>query len=417
MTFQFATPNFLNRKPVLTIFYQLDPWNASIGGIQTIIRTFLKYSPDEFVVRVVGTATDPSMSLRQWHEQEFEGRVVQFLPLFFLPDDNVRQLIPTTLRYTAALLRTRIESDFMHFHRLEPTLVAQSWRGDKTLFIHNDIHKQMVSTDSKKAILWRHFPQAYFALERSLVHQFSQIFSCNSDSAALYRQLYPAVADQVTLIRNTVDNDVFFPLPQQEQDAQRRQFAQQRGLPDETQFILFAGRLHPQKDPLLLVRALAALQQPHIHLLMAGEGELADEIRAEGDRLQISDRITMLGGVDQLELAHLHQISQALILTSVYEGLPLVALEALASGNPVITTDCGETPKLLSNTSGIVCHERTPAAIAAAIQTVVAQPEAFPVEGCIQVAKPYAAKDVIGHIYSDMLSRWQLNLAPVATSV
>jgi hypothetical protein len=35
------------------------------------------------------------------------------------------------------------ESDFMHFHRIEPTIATRHWLGDKTLFVHNDIQKQM----------------------------------------------------------------------------------------------------------------------------------------------------------------------------------------------------------------------------------------------------------------------------------
>lgn len=80
------------------------------------------------------------------------------MPLFNLQNDDIKSLVPTTLKYTAALLGHSLTSDFMHFHRLEPTLVTQHWLGDKTLFIHNDIQKQMQSKENAKAILWRQFP-------------------------------------------------------------------------------------------------------------------------------------------------------------------------------------------------------------------------------------------------------------------
>ncbi|MGG6293252.1 glycosyltransferase [Leptolyngbya sp. AN02str] len=408
MTLQVLTPQYTGRKPTLTIFYQFDPWNTTIGGIQTIIRTFIKYAPDEFNVQLVGTATNSSIALRQWHEQEYEGCVVRFMPLFMLQNDNVRGVIPTTLRYTAALAGQRFSSDFLHFHRLEPTLASFGWQGDKTLFIHNDIHKQMVSASGgKQAILWRHFPQAYFTLERMLVKQFSQIFSCNSESAQLYQQLYPQVADRVKLIRNTVDNDIFYPTTLRQKNERRLQLAKSMNLPEDTRFILFAGRLHPQKDPLLLVRSLAALNDPRVHLLIAGEGELADEIRAEGLRLQVSQHMTLLGAMNQQELADLHRLSSALVLTSIYEGLPLVVLEALACGTPIVTTNCGETPRLLNPHSGLVATDRTPDAIAESIRAVVFNPERFSTDGCLQAARPYSAQEVIHSIYSDMLHRWQ----------
>lgn len=394
------------RKPVLTIFYQFNPWYTTIGGIQTVIRSFIKYAPSEFEVRLVGTG-EPHLPSGAWQEAEFAGRELRFLPLFTLQNDNFRSLVPTTLKYTAALLGRSFASDFMHFHRLEPTLASLQWSGDKTLFIHNDIQKQMEATGDKNAILWRRLPAAYFALERLLVGQFTQILSCNTESVELYRQRYPAIAKRVAYVRNTVDNEIFYPLTLEEREEQRRILAQRLGLAEDTRFVLFAGRLHPQKDPILLVRSIAALKEPNIHLLIAGDGELADAVRSEIDQLRLSKRITMLGSLDQAELAELHRLCNAFILTSAYEGLPLVVLEALACGTPVVTTRCGETPKLLSADSGTVCEERTPVAIADALRKVLLHPDDYPMESCVQTAQPYGARTVITDVYSQMLCRWE----------
>jgi glycosyltransferase involved in cell wall biosynthesis len=402
------------RKPVLTIFYQFNPWHSTIGGIQTIISLFIKYAPSEFEVRLVGTGKDPTQPLGKWQEAELAGRAVQFLPLLTLQDDNVRSLVPTTIKYTAALLGRSFASDFMHFHRLEPTVAALNWPGDKTLFIHNDIQTQMKSVGNKNAILWRRFPAAYFALEGMLVNQFTQVFSCNTESLELYRQRYPTIAERVAYVKNTVDNEIFYPFALEEREEGRYKLIQRLGLAKDTRFVLFAGRLHPQKDPILLVRSIAALNEPNIHLLIAGEGELADEIRSEINQLGLSKRVTMLGGVKQAELAELHRICNAFVLTSAYEGLPLVVLEALACGTPVVTTRCGETPKLLSADSGIVCEERTPDAIADALRKVLLHPEDYPIESCVQAAQPYNARTVVRDVYSEMWLRWeQRSLASV----
>jgi glycosyltransferase involved in cell wall biosynthesis len=295
----------------------------------------------------------------------------------------------------------------MHFHRLEPTLASLQWSGDKSLFIHNDIQKQMESTGDKNAILWRRLPAAYFALERLLVGQFTQILSCNTESVELYRQRYPAIAKRVAYIRNTVDNEIFYPLTLEKREEQRGIFAKRLGLAEDTRFVLFAGRLHPQKDPILLVRSIAALNEPNIHLLIAGDGELADAVRSEIDQLRLSKRITMLGSLDQAELAELHRLCNAFILTSAYEGLPLVVLEALACGTPVVTTRCGETPKLLSADCGTVCEERTPVAIADALRKVLLHPDDYPIESCVETAQPYGARTVITDVYNQMLHRWE----------
>ncbi|MDZ8105826.1 MAG: glycosyltransferase [Nostoc sp. DedQUE12a] len=396
------------RKPILTIFYQFNPWNSSIGGIQTLITTFIKYAPQEFEVRLVGTGDEKFQPSQKWQTAEIVGREISFLPLFSLKNDNVRSLIPTTLKYTSALLGRSLSSDFMHFHRLEPSLAAWNWHGEKTLFIHNDIHTQMQAVGEKKAILWRRFPAAYFALENLLIRQFSQILSCNTDAIQFYQQRYPDLQNRFAYIKNSFDGEIFYPLSHSQRQAYRRELAIRLGLDEETRFILFAGRLHPQKDPLLLVRAFAVLNQPQTHLLIAGDGELAIEIHGEIARLGLSDRVTMLGAIGMEELAKLHRICNVFVLCSAYEGLPLVVLEALASGTPVVTTICGETPKLLAADNGVVCKQRTPECVADALRQVILHPEKYPTASCVATAQPYSAHTVMEDVYSKMLSRWKL---------
>lgn len=394
-------------KPVLTIFYQFNPWHSSIGGIQTVIKNFVKYAPDEFEVRLVGTGDDRHQPLGKWQEAELAGKAIKFMPVLHLEDDNVRRLIPTTIKYTLALIGRQLASDFMHFHRLEPTAASLNWPGEKTLFIHNDIHKQISSQSGKDAIAWRYLPSAYFAIERLLVNQFSEILSCNTESTKLYQELYPQIADRVKYVKNTVDNEICYPLTWDQRDRERRILAQQMGKAEDTNFVLFAGRLHPQKDPILLVQSIAALNNPKVHLLIAGDGDLREKLYSEIDRLGLQKQITMLGAVNQTELAKLQRISSVFILTSAYEGLPVVVLEALACGTPIITTRCGETPNLLSPKSGVICEERTPVAIADALRRILNNLSDYPSEACVQAAKPYSASKVVGDIYNDMFNRWQ----------
>lgn len=407
------------RKPVLTIFYQYDPWNATIGGIQTIISSFIKYAPDSFRIRFVGITSDPKLELRRWHNLSLKGRDVLFMPLFYLEDDNSRKLIPTTLRYTWSLLGRHLSSDFMHFHRLEPSLATSRWSGEQTLFVHNDIHSQMLksgSTSKQGGMLWSRVPKLYLALERRLLRRFSQVLSCNSDSRDFYKANYADMAERVSLVRNTVDGELFHPLTGDRLLHERAALTKELGLEPEKQFILFAGRLHPQKDPLLLAQAFAQLKQNNTelnpHLLVAGDGELMESLRNEIAHLGITSSVSLLGPVQQSDLIRLHQCASVCVLSSRYEGLPLVVLEALACGTPVVTTHCGETPKLLSEQSGLVCEERSPEALATSIEKVLANPEQYPASACTQNAEPYEASQVIGELYDQMLSRWKAKTEP-----
>jgi len=298
--------------PILTIFYQFDPLNPTIGGIQTCIKYAIKYVPEQFQLRIIGTGSNPAIPAGQWQEAELYGRKIQLMSLFHLKDDNVRKLIPTSVKYTMALLGRHFNSDFLQFHRLEPTIVTSGWSGNKIFYIHNDLDQAVKMTNGKNGrggILWRRFPWAYYALERSLVGQFDRIFSCNTNSAERFRRSYPGIADRVTYLPNTVDSDIFYPFSPLEKHERRVNLAQAFGLEITTRFVLFAGRLHPQKQPLLLIRLIAVLDDPSVHLLIVGQGELETEIRAEIDRLKLSDRITILGSQEQSKLADLYRIS------------------------------------------------------------------------------------------------------------
>lgn len=394
------------RKPVLTIFYQFNPWQSSIGGIQTIIRTFIKYAPSEFEVRLVGTGA-PGEPIGVWQEREFAGRPIQFTSAIAVAEDNVRKIIPTTIKYGIGLLGRNFSSDFMHFHRLEPSIAALNWPGDKTLFVHNDIRQQMDASQGNNAILWQRFPAAYFALERFLIDRFDRIYSCNSESVAYYQNRYPAIADRVAFLKNAVDTETFSALSETKRQEKRQQWAREMGLAPETQLLLFAGRLHPQKDPLLLLRAFATLDRENVHLAIAGEGELKSAMNAEIAKLGIGDRVTLLGSVPQARLASLHQVASAFVLSSAYEGLPVVVLEALSCGTPVVTTATGETPRILSSDSGVVCKARTPEAIAEGLRRVLCHPEEYPASACVRTAQPYAASTAVREVYAEMLHRWE----------
>ena len=398
--------NYSKRKPILTIFYQFNPWYSSIGGIQTFICSFLKYAPPEFEVRLVGTVGKDS-AIGIWQEKEFASRKIKFMPLIKVENDDVRHLIPTTLKYTAALFKHNFASDFMHFHRIEAALATYRWQGEKTLFLHNDIRKQMDSTAGNNAILWQKFPQVYFALESLLIKQFNYIYSCNSETAKFYQQKYPILAKYIQYLKNTVDEEIFYPLSFAEREHKRKTLAREIRLPETTRFVLFAGRLHPQKDPLLLIDAFAVLDRPNIHLLIAGAGELERELKIKIDSLGLSKRVTMLGAVPQPKLAALHQLSSVFVLSSVYEGLPLAVLEALSCGTPVVTTDSGETPEFLTTDSGIVCRARTPQIIAQALRKILQNPEEYPATACARTAKPYSAKAVVEDVYQSMYQRWE----------
>jgi glycosyltransferase involved in cell wall biosynthesis len=101
---------------------------------------------------------------------------------------------------------------------------------------------------------------------------------------------------------------------------------------------LAAGRLAPQKNFALMLRAFAAGARAGDRLTIAGDGPERAHLEALAGSLGIAEQVAFLGHVatiDPLLAEH-----DALLLSSDYEGLPGVVVEALAAGMPILATDC-----------------------------------------------------------------------------
>ena len=138
---------------------------------------------------------------------------------------------------------------------------------------------------------------------------------------------------------------------------------------------LFVGRLTKQKDPETLLRALALLVKVQkARLILAGEGELSGELGKLTSRLGLSDCVCYVG-FQENPLPWMRHAS-ALILSSRYEGLGNVIIEALACGTPVIATDCpfGPSEILLQGQLGQLVPVGDADALARAMRDYVTHP-------------------------------------------
>jgi glycosyltransferase involved in cell wall biosynthesis len=161
------------------------------------------------------------------------------------------------------------------------------------------------------------------------------------------------------------------------------------------------------KDPETLLRAFAMLECPRAHLLIAGDGSLRNAMERLVTELDLASRVTMLGALPLHDLAELQRISSVLVLTSAYEGLPLVVLETLACGTPIVTTPSGDTAHVVTSASGIVTEGFEAESIVAALDAVLASPDRFPAAACVEAARPFSADAVVAEVFDEMLHRWR----------
>ena len=139
--------------------------------------------------------------------------------------------------------------------------------------------------------------------------------------------------------------------------------------------ILWIGRLERQKDPLLALDVIAATKG--LRLTMLGEGGLRAAVEQRIKALGLKDRVTLHGHVAAIGpfLAE----ADALLITSRYEGGPAVAVEALAQGLPVVSTDCSFLlhDLITGPEAGRIVPAHDPEQLAAALREVLVQPLAL----------------------------------------
>jgi colanic acid/amylovoran biosynthesis glycosyltransferase len=124
--------------------------------------------------------------------------------------------------------------------------------------------------------------------------------------------------------------------------------------PPAAKRLVCVGRLCEQKGQLLLVEAAAqvrALCGP-FELVLVGDGELRAELEALVQRLGLQDVVRITGWASGEQVRHELQQARAMVLPSFAEGLPVVIMEALALGRPVISTFVAGIPELVDASCG-----------------------------------------------------------------
>jgi glycosyltransferase involved in cell wall biosynthesis len=139
------------------------------------------------------------------------------------------------------------------------------------------------------------------------------------------------------------------------------------GIADNELAIGFVGRLVLQKDIGTLIRgfALFAARFFHAKLVIVGSGPRAEEVRHSAAELGISDRVVWAGF--RYDIATVMSAFDIFALTSIYEGLGLVLLEAMASALPVVATRAGAIPEVVADgETGVLVAPGRPNELAAA---------------------------------------------------
>jgi glycosyltransferase involved in cell wall biosynthesis/GT2 family glycosyltransferase len=119
------------------------------------------------------------------------------------------------------------------------------------------------------------------------------------------------------------------------------EFRREVGLGDGEPLLLFVGRLADEKRPEWVVRLASDDRLPRGRVVIVGDGPLRDEVAKAASS---NKRLVWLSSIDQIEPAV--SAADVIVLPSKIEGIPLIAMEALALGTPIVATRVGGLPDM-----------------------------------------------------------------------
>jgi glycosyltransferase involved in cell wall biosynthesis len=144
-------------------------------------------------------------------------------------------------------------------------------------------------------------------------------------------------------------------------------------VPAETPRLLFVGRLSVQKNLQLLLRALEGISE-RFETTLVGAGELEDQLKELARDLKLQN-VRFHGRADGTELLDLYRNADVFVLPSEREGMPLVLLEAMAAGLPIVATDVpGNRAVVTPGENGLLVPTDSPARMREALLTVMEDP-------------------------------------------
>ncbi len=165
--------------------------------------------------------------------------------------------------------------------------------------------------------------------------------------------------------------------------------------------IISVGRLTKPKNLADLLTAFAKLRVTHptAALIIAGDGGLRQALARQIQTLNLTGHAILLGA--RSDVPRLLLASDIFASSSLWEGLPVAVLEAMAASLPIVATSVGELPQLIVKGTGLIVPPRKPAALAEALRTLLDNPslrESFGMAARAKVSRDYNAQTWVARL-------------------
>lgn len=243
----------------------------------------------------------------------------------------------------------------------------------------------------------------YQSLEKNLSYITDKIISVNeTDRLQIIGWGIPS--SKVITIRNGVDLNLFT------ESMDVEEIRRKIGLDEKQPVVMQVGRLNDQKDPLIFVKGASLVIHEHseVQFVLVGDGPLKDEVRGAIQELGLNNQMHCLGWQDNAY--KLIAMADIISLTSRWEGLPYVLLEAMAWSRPVVTTAVNGCPEVVKDgINGYLVPVNDPPSWAKSVIKLLENPEGsieMGLSGNRLIKEEFSLQRMIGQI--DQLYDWEI---------
>jgi len=288
-------------------------------------------------------------------------------------------------------------------------------RGARVLHVHGyaaaDFGRLAARAVGARLVLHEHFADprmpAYQAVADRLLRDRTDgaIAVSRSTREFLVKQRF-VPEERVRLIWNGAPLDEFAPVPRERGLAVRREL----GLPEDALVVGTIGRLNAQKGHRFLLDAAARLlsRQPKARVLVAGDGDLMGDLRAQAATLGVADRVVFAG--HRTDVPDLLGALDVFCISSLYEGTPLALFEAMAAGKAIVSTSVDGCREVLEDgVTGVLVPPADAGALADGLERVLGDEALCAALGrqALTASRQYdvrACVDAMQAFYDDLLA-------------
>lgn len=226
-------------------------------------------------------------------------------------------------------------------------------------------------------------PWANHAVENA-----ENIITISKENSDLVKQCFPYAEDKTILIPNGYNSDVFYP-----EEVDKDEFLKQFEIDKHyDKVISFAGKFTSFKGIDLLLKAAKIYEDDNTLTILAGDGELFEEMNNLAEELNLKDTIFIKNRPHET-LRKLYSIADISLIPSRNEAFGLVVIEAMACGTPVIGTNSGGIPDIITEETGMLFEPENYEELAEKVKQIINKETTFNKEAIAEYTKETYSQD------------------------